>query len=109
MLFGCSFFLFFEAIHFSFISSWLRRLELILDARVPSSATLISAYCSAGWSRPSFINGSLNHVACLYAKFSATYSAFVDDKIMEVWCFEHQLTGPPLSMKINSDLDFLVT
>lgn len=80
MLFGCLFFLLFEAMYLSFFSSWSRRFDWISDASVLSLATLISVYCSAGWNRSSFVNKSLNHVAFLEAKVSATYSTSVNDK-----------------------------
>ena len=42
------------------------------------------------------------------AKVSATYFASVDDRATVACLLEHQLTGPPLSMKMNLDVDFLV-
>lgn len=50
--------------------------------------TLISIYCSIGWSKPSSVNRSFNHIASLEAKVSATYSIFVNDKATVVWHFK---------------------
>lgn len=47
-------------------------------------------------------------MAFFAAKVSATYSTFVNDKITVACLLEHQLTGPSFSMKMNSDVDFLV-
>ena len=82
---------------------------MISDASVLSLTTLIFAYYSIGWKTPSSVSRSLNHIASLDAKISARYFAFVDDKPRVVWRFEHHLTDPPLSKKINRNVDFLVT
>ena len=58
---------------------------------------------------PSSVCRSLKYIVSLDAKVSATYSTSVDDKATVVCHYEYQLTGTPLSMKINHDVDFLVT
>lgn len=74
---------------FSFSSFRSQRFDWISDTPVLLLTILISAYCFAGCSRPSFVNRSLNHVASLDAKISAPYSISVNDKAMVVWRFEH--------------------
>ena len=51
---------------------------------------------------------SRSHVASFGASVNATYSASVEESATVDWRFEHQLTGPPLSMKMYPDVDFLV-
>lgn len=47
-------------------------------------------------------------MASFAARVNATYSASVDDKAKIACLLEHQLTGPPFSMKMKPDVDFLV-
>ncbi len=47
-----------------------------------------------------------SHVASLAASVRVMYSAFVDNKATVDCLFEHQLTGPPLSIKTKSEVDF---
>lgn len=47
-----------------------------------------------------------SHVASLAASVRAMYSASMDDKAMVGCHFEHQLTGPPLSIKMKPKVDF---
>lgn len=42
------------------------------------------------------------------ARVSVIYSASVDDKATVACLLEHQLTGPPLSIKMKPEVDFLV-
>lgn len=52
------------------------------------------------------MNSRHSHVAFLAASVKAIYSALVDDKVM-VNCFlEHQLTGPPFSIKMTPEFNF---
>ena len=37
------------------------------------------------------------------------YLAFVDDRATIAYLLAHQLMGPPLSIKIKPDVDFLIT
>lgn len=47
-----------------------------------------------------------SHVASFVARVKAMYSALVDDNAAVGCFFEHQLTGPSLSMKIKPEVDF---
>ncbi len=70
--------------------------------------TLISAYWPSLSRRPTSVSSSLSQVDSFAARVSATYSASVDESATVAYLFEHQLTGPPFSMKMKPDVDFLV-
>ena len=64
------------------------------------------ACCLSGWSSPSSIKSSRSHVASFAARVRVMYSASVDNRTIVDCFFEHQLTGPLLSMKIKPEVDF---
>lgn len=68
--------------------------------------TLISACYWSASNTPSFVKRSRRHVASLAARVSAIYSASVEDRATVACFLEHQLIGPPFSIKIKPDVDF---
>ena len=64
------------------------------------------ACCLSSWSSHSSIRSSLSHIASFAARIRAMYSASVDNRVTVDCFFEHQLIGPPLSMKIKPEVDF---
>lgn len=52
------------------------------------------------------MSNSRIHVASFAASVNAIYSALVDDRATVGYLLEHQLTGPPFSMKIKPEVDF---
>ncbi len=82
---------------------------LICSTPLLLCATLIFSYWSSSSSRPISVSGSLSQVASFAARVNATYSASVDDKATVAYRLERQLTRSPFSMKMNLDVDFLVT
>ena len=52
------------------------------------------------------MSSSRNQVASFEASVKAIYSGSVDDSATVGCLLEHQLTGPPLSMKIKPEVDF---
>lgn len=76
-------------------------------AQVFLSKTFIKTCCWLGCRRPSSVSRSYSQVASFAAGVKLMYSALVDHERATVGClFEHQLTGPLLSMKIKSEVDF---
>ena len=68
--------------------------------------TLISACCWSASNTPSSVRSRRSQVASLAASVSAMYSASVEE-IATVNCLlEHQLIGPPFSIKMKPDVDF---
>ena len=49
---------------------------------------------------------SYSQVASFAASVRAIYSALVDEKATVGCLFEHQLIGPPLSIKMKPEVDF---
>ena len=83
-------------------------LDLICAAPVLSCAILISTYWPSLSSMPISVSSSLSQVAFIAARINVTYSASVDDQATVGCLLEHQLTGPPFSIKMNPDVDFFV-
>ena len=66
--------------------------------------TFILACWSSGCRRPSLVR-KRSQVASFAASVRVMYYAFVDDRATVDCLFEHQLTGPPLSIKTNPEVD----
>lgn len=60
----------------------------------------------SGWRGLNSVSSRRSHVASFAASVRAMYSASVDDKATMGCLLEHQLTGPPLSMKMKPEVDF---
>lgn len=69
--------------------------QQVFDSRI-----IIWACWSFGSRRPSLVSSNLNHVASFVASVKAMYSASVEDSAAVDCLFEHQLTGPPFSIKM---------
>ncbi len=82
------------------------RLLLMACTHVFLLEILIWVCCWSGSSSPSSVRRSLSQVASLTASMSVIYSASVEERATVDCLFEHQLTGPPLSIKINPEVDF---
>ncbi len=65
----------------------------------------MGACCWSGCKRPSSVNRSGSQVASFAVRVRAIYSASVDDSATVGCFFEHQLTGPPFSIKMKPDFD----
>lgn len=59
--------------------------------------------------RPTFVSKSLNQVASFTVRVNATYSASFNERATIAYLLENHLTGPPFSMKIKLNVDFLLT
>ncbi len=62
--------------------------------------------CWSGCSTPSSVCKSLSQLASLAAKVRVIYSALLDDSATLGCLLEHQLTGPPFSMKMKLNGNF---
>ena len=66
----------------------------------------MKACCGSGWRIPNSVSNRRSHVAFFAASVKVIYSASIDDKATVSRLLEHQLTGPPFSMKMKSEVDF---
>ena len=65
------------------------------------SETLIKACCWLSYKKTSLVSGNWSHITSFAIKVRAIYSVLIDNYATIACFFEHQLTGPPLSMKIK--------
>lgn len=71
--------------------------------------TLIRVYCWSGCRRPSSIRRSHSQVTSFAARVRAMDSASIKKRAIVGCLFEHQLTGPPLRMNTNLEVNFLLS
>lgn len=68
--------------------------------------TLMRTYFWLNCKRSNFISNSYVNIVFLAANISAIYSILVEKKATMSYFFEHQLTGPPFSIKIKPKVNF---